>query len=60
MSVDLHGEYAVGDLVVWTNPYGIDKHVGEVIALHRNGNLLVRDQEFGTTIDVSYTACTRP
>lgn len=56
---DRHGGYSVGETVVWTNPMGIDKHVGEVIALHRNGNLCVRDPEFGTTVDVHHTACTR-
>ncbi len=47
-----HGGFEVGEVVIWTNPYGIDKHPGEVVALHRNGNLLVREPEFGTVCDV--------
>ncbi len=49
------GGFEVGEVVIWTNPYGIDKHPGEIVALHRNGNLCVREPEFGTTCDVHHT-----
>ncbi len=55
-----HGGYEVGATVIWTNPYGIDRHLGEVVALHRNGNLCVREPEFGTTVDVHHANVQRP
>lgn len=54
-----HNGYQVGDEIIWENPYGIDKHVGVVAALHRNGNLLIRNPEFGTTVDVHCTKVER-
>lgn len=53
-----HGGFEVGDKVIYQNPYGIDKHPGEVVALHRNGNLHVREPKFGTTVDVHHTKVT--
>ena len=55
-----HAGHNVGDQVIWENPYGIDKHVGVIAALHRNGNLLIRDPEFGTTVDVHCSKVERP
>lgn len=53
-----HGGFEVGDKVIYQNPYGIDRHPGEVVALHRNGNLHVREPKFGTTVDVHHTKVT--
>jgi hypothetical protein len=54
-----HGGYEVGDEVIWQNPMGIDTHPGTVAALHRNGNLLIREAEFGTAVDVHHTHLAR-
>lgn len=55
--MDRHNGFSVGDRVIWKNPMGIDRHLGTVVRLARNGYLTVCEDEFQTTVDVYHADC---